>query len=112
MLSSRPSYASALPSAAPASLFPYTTLFRSDAAANNQSDTTFTLTLDNSVPTGGSISVPAYATSTSVTITSGNYTDAASGIARSEDPTSKLQSPMDLVCRPLLAINGATVVTS
>ena len=44
-----------------------------DAAGNSASDTTFTLTLDNTAPSGGSISVPAYATSTSVTITSGNY---------------------------------------
>src|SRR5262249_8685889 len=52
-----------------------------DNAGNSSSATTYTLSLDNSAPTGGSISVPGYVTSTSVTITSSTYSDGGSGLA-------------------------------
>src|SRR2546422_5110604 len=74
-------------------LFPYTTLFRSSA------------------PTGGSISVPAYATSTSVTIISGNYTDAGSGIATNEITRSHVRTPITATC-PTPATSTATNVVS
>src|SRR5262249_24498622 len=82
-----------------------------DAAGNSQTDTTFTLTLDNTAPTGGSISVPAYVTSTSVTITSGNYSDAGSGIASNTITRSAAQAPVAGAC-PGSGYTGATVVTS
>ena len=82
-----------------------------DGAGNSQSDTTFTLTLDNTAPTGGSISVPAYATSTSVTITSGNYTDAGFGITSNVLTRSNGQAPTAGAC-PGSGYSGSTVVSS
>ncbi|HVC87411.1 MAG TPA: Ig-like domain-containing protein [Gaiellaceae bacterium] len=83
-----------------------------DAAGNSSTDTTLTLALDNTAPTGGSISVPAYATSTSVTITTGNYTDAGSGIAANVITRSNGQAPIGGVCPAVGTFTGATVVTS
>ncbi|HEY8647234.1 MAG TPA: hypothetical protein VIL77_15295, partial [Gaiellaceae bacterium] len=83
-----------------------------DVATNNSGATTLTLTLDNTLPTGGSISVPTYATSASVTITSGNYTDAGSGIATNVLTRSNGQSPIGGVCPAVATFTGATVVTS
>src|SRR5207244_2428695 len=83
-----------------------------DAAGNSSSATTLTLALDNGGPTGGSISVPAYATSTSVTISSGNYTDGGSGIASNVITRSNGQSPIGGVCPAVGTFTGATVVSS
>ena len=82
-----------------------------DAAGNSSAGATFALTLDNSAPTGGSISVPAYATSPSVTITSTNYTDAGSGIASSVITRSNGQSPVAGIC-PASGYSGANGVSS
>src|SRR5262249_54895601 len=84
-----------------------------DAAGNSQTDTTFTLTLDNTAPTGGSIPVPAYVTSTSVTITSGNYADGGSGLAGGSNTITRSagQSPVAGVC-PGSGYTGSTTVTS
>ncbi|HEX3805677.1 MAG TPA: Ig-like domain-containing protein [Gaiellaceae bacterium] len=82
-----------------------------DAAGNNSTGATFSLTLDNTAPTGGSISVPAYATSTSITITSGNYTDAGSGIASNVITRSNGQAPSAGVC-PGSGYTGANSVSS
>ncbi|MFL5962507.1 MAG: OmpL47-type beta-barrel domain-containing protein [Gaiellaceae bacterium] len=83
-----------------------------DIATNSQTDTTFTLTLDNGAPAGGSISVPAYATSSSVTIASGNYTDGGSGIASNVLTRSNGQSPIGGICPAAGTFTGSTVVTS
>ena len=83
-----------------------------DAAGNSQTDTTLTLTNDSSAPTGGAISVPAYATSASVTITSTNYSDGGSGIASNVLTRSNGQSPIGGVCPSPGTFTGSTVVTS
>src|SRR5437879_11504760 len=74
-------------------LFPYTTLFRSDAGATSGSTR----------PTSSRDSSPGRRTSTSDsssrTITSSSSAPAP---VRSEEHTSELQSPMYLVCRLLL----------
>ncbi|HEV8462440.1 MAG TPA: Ig-like domain-containing protein [Gaiellaceae bacterium] len=84
-----------------------------DRAGNSQNDTTFAVTLDNTAPTGGSISVPAYVSSTSVTITSGNYSDGGSGLAGGSNTITRSagQSPTAGVC-PGSGYTGATTVTS
>ena len=82
-----------------------------DAAGNNSLGTTLTLALDNTAPVTGSISVPAYVTSTSVTITSTNYTDAGSGIASNAITRSNGQAPTAGVC-PASGYTGSTVETS
>ncbi|HVP75536.1 MAG TPA: invasin domain 3-containing protein, partial [Gaiellaceae bacterium] len=82
-----------------------------DAAGNSSSATTLTLALDNTVPTGGSISVPAYS-GTSVTITTGNYSDGGSGIASNVITRSNGQSPVGGVCPAVGTFTGSTVVSS
>src|SRR2546426_3792564 len=69
-------------------LFPYTTLFRSNVTV---------------VPLDDSDSVPGTATPPFVNVTAPDPTLAGStGSERSEEHTSELQSPCNLVCRLLL----------
>ena len=52
------------------------------------------VTVDGNGPTGGAISVPTYANTLSVTITTTNYTDSTSGMASNVITRSNGQSPI------------------
>src|SRR5256885_3054766 len=81
-------------------LFPYTTLFRSTLTTNagpqSSSSTTVTLALGSFEPASSTARVPGRAS----TSASGGRWRAST--ARSEEHTSELQSPCNLVCRLLL----------
>src|SRR5256885_12852996 len=81
-------------------LFPYTTLFRSDNDPTpSLSINNVTVTEGNSGTTNANFTVTlSAASSKTVTV---NYAT-ADGTARSEEHTSELQSPCNLVCRLLL----------
>ncbi|MDT7539439.1 MAG: thermitase, partial [Actinomycetota bacterium] len=92
--------------------FSSTSTLTATDAAGNTSTTSLAITLDTSPPTSGTISVPAYVTSASVPITSGNYTDSGSGIATNVLTRSNGQSPVAGLCPAVITFTGSTVVTS
>jgi Chitobiase/beta-hexosaminidase C-terminal domain/PASTA domain len=73
---------------------------------------TLALTADATAPAGGSISVPAYSSSTTITVTSSGYTDAGSGIAANTITRSDAQDPAGPGTCPAGGYTGATAVTS
>ena len=69
------------------------------------------VTVDGNGPTGGIISVPKYTNTLSVTITTTNFTDSASGMASNVITRSNGQAPVSGVC-PTGVYTGATPVAS
>ena len=69
------------------------------------------VTVDSSGPTGGAISVPNYANTLSVTITTTNFSDSISGMASNVISRSNGQAPTAGVC-PTSGYTGATTVSS
>ena len=83
-----------------------------DNAANSTASTPpIPVTVDASGPIGGSISVPSYANTVSVTITKTNFTDSVSGMASNVITRSSGQAPTAGAC-PTTGYSGATTVTS
>jgi hypothetical protein len=83
-----------------------------DNATNSTSSTpAIPVTVDGTGPTGGSISVPNYANTLSVTITTTNFSDSISGMASNVITRSNGQAPSAGVC-PASGYAGATTVTS
>ena len=83
-----------------------------DNATNSTTSTPpIPVTVDGTGPTGGAISVPTYATTSSVTITTTPFTDSTSGMASNNITRSNAQSPSGGVC-PTGVYPGATPVTS
>src|SRR5256885_12268239 len=81
-------------------LFPYTTLFRSGGVAENSDDDAF-LQLRRDVKGGGQVAAGGDADE--VTLLPRQPQGGAVGVlGRSEEHTSELQSPCNLVCRLLL----------
>src|SRR5256885_12480299 len=80
-------------------LFPYTTLFRSDAAAHSQLGSRRRLELPHQT-CGSERDLPASAVGG--TVLCGFHETPAILFDRSEEHTSELQSPCNLVCRLLL----------
>src|SRR5256885_8618965 len=88
-------------------LFPYTTLFRSQLRTGQMNPTGFIE--DVGVPS----SVVRTASVGLAVAKSGRTTGFTTGsISRSEEHTSELQSPCNLVCRLLLEKKKSTAVTS
>jgi hypothetical protein len=83
-------------------------------AGATSNPTAFSLTEDSAIPTGGTISVPAFSSSTSVTITAGNYTDALSGIGAGGNVVTRsaAQAPTSPGVCPVGGYSGSTIVTS
>ena len=83
-----------------------------DNATNSTTSTPpIPVTVDGTGPTGGIISVPMYVNTLSVTITTTNFTDSASGMASNVITRSNGQAPSAGVC-PASGYSGATTVTS
>ena len=83
-----------------------------DNATNSTTSTPpIPVTVDGNGPTGGAISVPNYANTLSVTITTTNFTDSISGIASNVITRSNGQAPTAGVC-PTSGYSGANTVTS
>ena len=95
---------SSLPANGPYTLYAVAT----DHATNSTTSSPgIPVTVDGNGPTGGSISVPNYAKTLSVTITTTNYSDSASGIASNVITRSNGQAPTAGVC-PTSNYTGAT----
>ncbi|HEY7396767.1 MAG TPA: Ig-like domain-containing protein [Gaiellaceae bacterium] len=70
----------------------------------------FAITADSTAPAGGSISVPAFSSSTTVSITKTNYSDAGSGIASNAVTRSNPQAPSSPGVCPASGYTGSTGV--
>jgi hypothetical protein len=92
------------------------TTSRTVSATNNaggvSSNATYTVTEDNTPPSGGSISLSADVSTLSVTLTVGNYTDSGSGISSNVITRSAGQAPSSPGVCPASGYSGSTVVTS
>ena len=82
-----------------------------NATNSTTSNPAIPVTVDGTGPTGGSIHVPAYATTPSVTITTTNFSDATSGMSSNVITRSNGQAPLAGIC-PTSGYTGAVTVTS
>src|SRR5256885_2733547 len=85
-------------------LFPYTTLFRSSASfsdANNDGPWSYTISWGDGSSSSGSTPSQGTISASHTYLLLGSYTITVS-VTRSEEHTSELQSPCNLVCRLLL----------
>jgi hypothetical protein len=80
-------------------------------AGNSVTSATTPVNVDSSGPVGGAISVPNYATTLSVTITSTNFTDSTVGMSSNVITRSGGLSPASGVC-PSSGYTGSTAVSS
>ena len=82
-----------------------------DNAGNTTTSTTTPVSVDDTGPVAGAVSVPNYANALSVTITSTGFTDALGGMSSNVISRSAELSPVGGIC-PTSGYTGSTVVTS